>query len=184
MASRTPLALSLAGLAAVAAAAPPALGATIPRDGAWAGTTETTGCFDGIDGAVECDVFAQQAYMVLRSKAPRKLTYEVLLRCTSREDGKRYDTGFRGKGLPGNRAIPPRGILRVQADVPDAGLSGRVVSATITLDFARRGKPQFKVLASRTTPTETCSGRADILLDRGPTPREPRPGDLPTAPTR
>lgn len=181
---RTFPSLALAALAGATVAAGPALGATIPRNGAWAGTTETTGCFDGIDGAVECDVFAQQAYMVLRNNVPRRVTYEILLRCTSREDGKRYDTGFRGKGAPGGRAIPARGVLRVQADVPDAGLSGRVISATITVDFARRGKPQFRVIASRTTATETCTGRADIPLAWGPTPREPRPGDLPTAPPR
>lgn len=170
------LATLLAPVAMAAVCAPASMGATIPRNGVWAGGADTIGCMDNIEGVPECDPFTQQAYMVLRNRVPRQVTYEILLRCTSREDGKQYDTGFRGKGAPGGRAIPPRGVLRVQADVPDAGLSGRVVSATIILDFARRGRPQFKVTATRTTPTETCSARADIPLRWGPTPAAPRPG--------
>lgn len=154
----------------VGASAALAAGATIPRNGTWAGREGAVACVEGAD----CGPFDQQAYMVIRNRVPSQFTYDMVLRCVSPEDGRQFDVAFRGKGAPGGRAIPASGISRASRAVPDAGLSGRTVDATVILDFARRGRPQLRVTASRATPQERCSGRADIPLRWGPLPPRPR----------
>ena len=159
-----PLALAAAVTVALASSA---TSATIPRDGSWAGGEATVFCTEGND----CDAFENQGYTVIRNRTPRATTYQLILRCQSREFGTRYDVAFAGKNPTRGRAIPARGVLRVTSDQADTGLSGRVASVTATFNFARRGLPQLQLRAAVNSTTEACTGRADIPLRRGPLPR-------------
>jgi hypothetical protein len=161
---RTRTALSLA---VILAATSVASAATVPRDGVWAGTEATLFCIEGND----CDATQNLGYTVIRDRRPRATTYQMMLRCRSRESGTRFDVAFAGKNPTRGQIIPSRGVLRVTSDQADTGLSGRVASVTATFNFARRGLPQLQLTAELNSATEACTGRADIPLRRGPLPR-------------
>jgi hypothetical protein len=144
-----------------------ATAATVPRDGAWAGGEATAFCTEGGD----CDAFENQGYTVIRNRTPRATSYQMILRCQSRESGARYDVAFMGRNPTRGRTIPPRGVLRVTSDQADSGLSGRIAGVTATFNFARRGMPQLQLLAELNSSTETCTGRAAGGCLRGPLPR-------------
>ncbi len=164
MITRIPLAVAAA---LAVAGTSTAVAATVPRDGTWAGGEATVFCTEGGD----CDAFENQAYTVIRNRTPRATTYQVMLRCQSREFGTRYDVAFMGKNPTRGRAIPARGVLRVTSNQADTGLSGRTASMTATFNFARRGAPKLQLRAAVNSATEACTGRADIPLRRGPLPR-------------